>query len=316
MCQKRGIEMYISNKMHTIAGCVFYVAVITTFFVQNSFAATPEWLVLHKGQSAFTGEDGGGVLAETICHSVSSMSRFLTGAKANCFTVMPGIPVVITSNKVKEIAGLSPTYIVAIKAADGSWQGFADSIALQPKVLKGTRLKINPGMNDSVSVQALNNKRQIELAKDIVVELIEQTANRTDDFKVKIISGNHTGEIVWICSLNVQPANGGVLFWKIPVESVGGVQKAVNTNDRNFYKTTQDANAYRDMGRCQDLFNAMHDDAALRRVHVARDAGLYTFWAKGTRVTVTSGNVDSDLFVMAKDKKGRTGCISAAWLQN
>jgi hypothetical protein len=91
--------------------------------------------------------------------------------------------------------------------------------------------------------------------------------------------------------------------------------KAVITHDGNIYKTTQDANAYRDMGRCQDLFNAMQDDSAHRRARAAHDAGKYTFWPEGTRVTVTKGNVDSDLFVMAKDSKGHTGCIAAAWLQ-
>jgi hypothetical protein len=88
---------------------------------------------------------------------------------------------------------------------------------------------------------------------------------------------------------------------------------AANASGSDTFKTVQDANAFRDIGRCQDLFNAMHDDAAYRRAKAAHTAGLYTFWPAGTRVMIASGNM-SDVFVMARDRRGHTGCIASAWL--
>lgn len=61
------------------------------------------------------------------------------------------------------------------------------------------------------------------------------------------------------------------------------------------FTTVQDANAFRDMARCQDLFNAMHDEAAYRRAKAAHAARLYTFWPAGTRVSVVRGNM-SEVF--------------------
>jgi hypothetical protein len=81
------------------------------------------------------------------------------------------------------------------------------------------------------------------------------------------------------------------------------------------YETTQDANTFTDIGRCEDLQNVADDDAALRRIHAAHHAGRYTVWRQGTIVTVAGGNIHRDDFVMAKDRNGRLGCISPSWLR-
>jgi hypothetical protein len=89
---------------------------------------------------------------------------------------------------------------------------------------------------------------------------------------------------------------------------------SANASASGTFRTLQDANAFRDIARCQDLFNAMHDDAAYRRAKAAHAAKLYTFWPSGTRVSVISGDM-SDAFVMARDQHGNAGCIASAWLK-
>jgi hypothetical protein len=98
----------------------------------------PQWLALAQGVRAFTGDDGGGASALTICPSVRLYKRWFSDATAvvpECQEIPRGIPVTIGSDEVVS-SGLIGEYFVFIRADKASWSGwtrFVRTPSLHPR---------------------------------------------------------------------------------------------------------------------------------------------------------------------------------------
>jgi hypothetical protein len=199
--------------MITLLNNLILVIVIT--FAAKSFATeTPKYLLIRKGQVAYTDTDGGTATTQTICKTAKDMNKWLNLQKGNCFTVLPGVPVTFTSSIAKEVSGIAPTYIVEVKAKDGSWRGFAYTMFLQPVIPRGERLKLSSDIdNKIVHAQNLSGKA-INLVSGTTIEVLEQHPDRQEkDLKAKVTSGKYDGETVWTSSFYVVLNSGGLLYW-------------------------------------------------------------------------------------------------------
>jgi len=185
----------------------------------------PSWLMIRKGQSAYTGDDGGGAETQTICRSMRDYDRFLNdGSQVNCFQAPRGILVTMESwkeNEFDKTVWNVSTYTICIKASNGSWRGYTYSLSLQPKIPPGTRLRISTAMADSITAQIASepessNGEEIKIGEGTIVELIEQKPAREDSLKVRVITGSHTGRIVWMTEVGMDLENGEPLFWQPP----------------------------------------------------------------------------------------------------
>jgi hypothetical protein len=184
----------------------------------------PPWLVLRQGVRAFTGDDGGGASALTICPSVRLYKRWFSDATAvvpECQEIPRGIPVTIGSDEIVS-SGLIGEYFVFIRADKASWSGWTGSLGLHAYIPANTRAVVNtPSPQGSVSLFPDRTAAggEIVLRGGATLQILSQDTKSGDrpDLYVEI-TGNSpdAGKKGWIHSLGLNVQGGGPLLFTTP----------------------------------------------------------------------------------------------------
>jgi hypothetical protein len=197
------------------------------------------WLSIRSGTPAYTGDDGGSVATLTVCRSPQAYVRWLDSGDisiAGCESKPRGIPVVILSEQPSawDFGSITPLdYLVEIRAADGSWQGWTNpGSGLQPRIPVGTRLILTdaPHVFIALDQRALPGEGQLLDQDAQLVVVAQDPASTARDLQVRVLGSNRSGALAvgWIYSMYVLLPDGAPLLFQSPARLPPGSAFGVN----------------------------------------------------------------------------------------
>jgi hypothetical protein len=186
-------------------------------------AALAPWLELRQGVRAYTGDDGGGASALTVCPSAYFYKKWFANSTAvvpECTEKPRGVPVTIVSDEII-LSGLVGEYFVFIRADDSPWSGWTGSLGLQPRVPANTKVVVKtlvPGGEKWFFPNKTSAAGHIVLVDGATLQILAQDPKSNGpDLYAQVIGGSgDTGKKGWLHSLGLDVQGDGPLLFAPP----------------------------------------------------------------------------------------------------
>jgi hypothetical protein len=280
----------------------------------TSLPDTSTWMQPNHGRAAFLGDDGGGSSTATVCDTAEHYRAWLgSESSTSCNNHARGASVIIdetTTDPSKDTAGGITMALVRIHAADGSWSGYTELMAIHPVIPKGTVIQFKRVGNETLRLGAIQQSNDgANLGDNVTVRLVKYDASTADaDLYVTVLSGQYAGRSGWMLSMDGVTANGNPVAMFLQSATEATAEPSVDPNNKT-YVTHKLIRAFKDISECDDATNAMSNDDAYQRLKDAVAAGDYYDFPEGTRLHVADDPQPDSLFLIAADDQGNQGCV-------